>query len=179
MNDELLVVRCQLGEREAFTELVRAWHEPVRAYVRRMLGPGDADDVTQEVWLAVLRGLPKLREPARFTPWLFTVARRAVTNRLRDQYAEAGAAEAVEAADPAEPDAGDIGAAVLDRAEVVAGLAAVPVRERELLILFYLQDLSLETCAEIFAIPVGTVKSRLARGRRIVRGELLQKGYRR
>src|SRR5262245_17529068 len=87
MSDELLVVRCQLGERGALAELVRAWHDPVWTYVRRMLGPADADDVTQEVWLAVVRGLPRLRQPDRFAPWLFTVARRAVTNRLRAEYA--------------------------------------------------------------------------------------------
>ena len=171
MSDELLVVRCQLGEREAFAELVRAWHDPVWTYVRRMLGAADADDVVQEVWLAVLRGLPRLRQPGRFAPWLFTIARRAVTNRLRAEYARAEVAGDTE---PAQPDACD---AVVDRAELVAGLAEVPVRERELLILFYLQDLPLQTCAEICAIPVGTVKSRLSRGRGMLRDALSQKGY--
>lgn len=173
MADELLVVRCQLGEREAFAELVRTWHRPVWLYVRRMLGTADADDVAQEVWVAVLRGLPRLRQPVRFTPWLFTIARRAVANRLREEYAGAEAAGETE---PAEPDASEM---VLDRTEVAAGLAGVPVRERELLIFFYLQDLSLDSCAEICAIPVGTVKSRLARGRRMLRAELRQKGYQR
>ena len=72
---------------EAFAELVRAWHTPIWTYVRRMVGPAEAEDVVQEVWLAVVRGLPRLRQPARFTPWLFTIARRAVTNRLREEYA--------------------------------------------------------------------------------------------
>jgi RNA polymerase sigma-70 factor (ECF subfamily) len=171
MTDELLVVRCQLGERAAFAELLRAWHEPVRAYVRRMLPSADADDVAQEVWLAVLRGLPRLRQPDRFAPWLFTIARRAVLNRLRAEYARAEIADDTE---PTEPDASDL---VLDRAAVVAGLAGLPTREREVLILFYLQDLSLENCAEICAVPVGTVKSRLSRARRMLRDELLQKGY--
>jgi RNA polymerase sigma factor (sigma-70 family) len=173
MSDELLVVRCQLGEREAFAELVRAWHDPVWIYVRRMLGSADVDDVAQEVWLAVLRGLPRLRQPDRFAPWLFAIARRAVTNRLRAEYARAEVAGDTE---PAQADASD---AVVDRAELVGGLAEVPVREREVLILFYLQDLSVETCAEICAIPVGTVKSRLSRGRGILREALSQKGYQR
>jgi RNA polymerase sigma factor (sigma-70 family) len=171
MADELLVVRCQLGEREAFAELLRTWHEPVRTYVWRMLPSRDADDVAQEVWLAVLRGLPRLRRPDRFTPWLFTIARRAVVNRLRADYARAEVADGTE---PGEPDASDL---VLDRAALTAGLAGLPAREREILILFYLQDLSLETCAEICATPVGTVKSRLSRARRMLRDELLQKGY--
>jgi RNA polymerase sigma-70 factor (ECF subfamily) len=171
MTDELLVVRCQLGEREAFADLLRAWHDRLRTYVWRMLPSADADDVTQEVWLAVLRGLPRLRQPERFTPWLFTIARRAVINRLRAEYARAEVADDTE---PAEPDSSDL---ILDRAALTAGLAGLPMREREILILFYLQDLSLETCAEICAIPVGTVKSRLSRARRMLRDELLQKGY--
>jgi RNA polymerase sigma-70 factor (ECF subfamily) len=171
MSDELLVVRCQLGERDAFAELVRAWHDPVWTYVRRMLGPADADDATQEVWLAVLRGLPRLRQPDRFAPWLFTVARRAVINRLRAEYARP---ETIGDAEPAGPDPVD---RVLDRAELVAGLAEVPVREREMLILFYVGDLSLQACAEICAVPVGTVKSRLSRGRRILRDALVEKGH--
>ena len=173
MTDELLVVRCQLGEREAFTELVRAWHVPVSTYVGRLLGGADADDVTQEVWVAVLRGLPRLRQPERFTPWLFTIARRAVTNRLREEYARP---ESDSDHEPWTEDAADV---MVDRDELLGGLAGLPVREREILILFYLEDLSVETCAEICAVPVGTVKSRLWRARRMLRDELTRKGYRR
>ena len=67
----------------------------------------------------------------------------------------------------------------MDRAELLAGLSELPVREREILVLFYLEDLSLEDCAEICAIPVGTVKSRLSRARRMLRDHLTEKGHRR
>jgi RNA polymerase sigma-70 factor (ECF subfamily) len=174
MSDELLVIRCQLGERDAFAGLIRAWHERLSGFVRRMVGPADADDVVQEVWIAVLRGLPRLRQPERFAPWLFTIARRAVTNRLRAEYARPErTGDAVDAAGP------DPFETLADRAELTAGLAALPVREREILLLFYLQDLSLEDCAEICAIPVGTAKSRLYRARRLLRTELIRKGYQR
>lgn len=173
MSNELLVVRCQLGERDAFADLVRAWHDPLITYVGRMLGPSRTDDVVQETWLAVVRGLPRLRDPARFPPWLFSIARRAVTNRLREEYARPEAPGDVERVEP------NIDDEVLDRAAVHAGLAALPVREREVVILFHLQDLSLETCAEICGIPVGTVKSRLSRARRMLRDEMTQKGFER
>ncbi|MEU8076842.1 sigma-70 family RNA polymerase sigma factor [Catellatospora citrea] len=169
MSDELLVVRCRLGERDALAELVRTWHPPVWGYVRRMIGPAEADDVTQEVWLAVVRGLPGLRQPERFTPWLFTIARRAVTNRLRAEYARPEVATDAEAVSP------DPAEALVDRAELLAGLAALPAREREVLILFHLEDLPLETCAVICDVPVGTVKSRLSRARRLLREELNRK----
>ncbi|MGW0805518.1 RNA polymerase sigma factor [Nonomuraea sp. NPDC002799] len=163
MNDELLVVRAQLGERAALAELVRLWHEPVRTYVRRMLDPSRADDVAQEVWLAVVRGLPRLRDPARFAPWLFTIARRAVTDRLREEYARA------ERAERPEPVAEDPVAAVVDRAGLVTALAGLPVIEREILVLHYLEDLSVAECAQICGVPAGTVKSRLNRARRRLR----------
>ncbi|MBB2746465.1 UNVERIFIED_ORG: DNA-directed RNA polymerase specialized sigma24 family protein [Microbispora rosea subsp. rosea] len=81
MTDELLVVRAQLGERAALAELLARWRMPVWTYVRRMLDGERADDVTQEIWLAVVRGLPRLREPGRFAPWLFTIARRVAVGR--------------------------------------------------------------------------------------------------
>ncbi len=173
MSDELLVVRCQLGERDAFNELVRAWHDRVWAYTTRMLGPADTADVAQDIWLAVFRGLPKLRQPDRFAPWLYAIARRAIVNRLRVEYARA---EAAGEAEPAQPDTVD---AVVDRTDLLAGLAGLPAPEREVLLLFYLEDLPADVCAEICAIPVGTVKSRLHRGRRMLRDELRRKGYQR
>ncbi|WP_436531965.1 RNA polymerase sigma factor [Actinoplanes sp. HUAS TT8] len=172
MSDELLVIRCRLGEREAFAELVRAWHPAIERYVGRMLG-GPDDDVVQEIWLAVVRGLPRLRQPERFTPWLFTLARRAVMNRLRDQYARPEP-------EPIDGDGGpgpDEAEQVVNRETIAGALAALPAREREVLVLFHLEDLPLETCAQICAVPVGTVKSRLNRARMLLRRELVRKGF--
>lgn len=170
MSVELLVVRCQLGEREAFAELVRGWHPLVERYVGRMLGRAD-DDVAQEIWLAIFQGLPGLRRPDRFVPWVFVVARRAVMNRLRDAYRRPEP-EPIE-----DPPAIDDTEAVADRETLISALAALPAREREVLILFYLEDLSVDTCAQICAVPVGTVKSRLNRARKLLHHELMRKGY--
>ncbi|WP_433254123.1 RNA polymerase sigma factor [Streptosporangium sp. CA-135522] len=170
MSDELLVVRCQLGERDAFAELVRTWHGAVERYVGRMLA-GPDDDVVQEVWLAVFKGLPKLRQPDRFAPWLFAIARRAVTNRLRDVYAQPEP-------EPIDDLLGeDEAEGVVDRETLGRALAALPPREREVLLLFYLEDLPLDACAQICAVPVGTVKSRLNRARKLLREELVRKEY--
>lgn len=170
MSDELLVVRCQLGERDAFAELVRGWHPRVERYVARMLG-GPDDDVVQEVWLGVVKGLPRLKRPDRFAPWLFTVARRAVMNRLRDVYAHP---EPEPLDDPPGEDEAD---AVVNREALSGAVGALPAREREVLVLFYLEDLSLEACAQICAVPVGTIKSRLNRARALLRRELVRKGF--
>ncbi|MFC4120561.1 RNA polymerase sigma factor [Nonomuraea zeae] len=173
MTDELLVVRAQLGERAALADLVARWRVPVWTYVRRMLDAERADDVTQEIWLAVVRGLPRLREPGRFAPWLFTIARRSVTDRLRSEYADRR--EDLAAGDPAAEDPIE---AMVDRADLVSALSALPVMEREILVLYYLEDLPVEECAQICQIPAGTVKSRLNRARRLLREHLQEKGYR-
>ncbi|GLZ28998.1 RNA polymerase sigma factor [Lentzea sp. NBRC 105346] len=164
----LLVVRCQLGERDALAELVRTWHTQLWNYARRMAGDAEtADELTQETWVAVLRGLPKLREPERFAPWLFTIARRSLMNRLRAQYAQPPdeAPEEVPEPDP------------LDRIELLNGLKGLPLVEREVLVLFHVHDLSLQECAEVIRVPAGTVKSRLFRARRMLREHLVERGF--
>ncbi|MER6529585.1 sigma-70 family RNA polymerase sigma factor [Streptomyces sp. NPDC001508] len=173
-NDGLLVVRCQLGEREAFRELVAMWHPPLCRYVRGMVGsPHLADDLAQEAWVAVVRGLPRLRQPERFAPWLFTIARRTVTDHLRQTYK--APETAMEEATTVVAD--DELSGVLTTMQIEAGLAALPPLDREVLILFHLEDLPLASCAEVLGVPAGTVKSRLHRARRMLRNHLAEEGY--
>lgn len=173
LADELLVVQCQLGEREGFDALILRWHGPVWRYVRRLVGDDQASaDVTQDVWLRVIRGIERVREPRKFGAWLFGVARRTVMDHLRARYA-AGTEVAVDVADL--PDVAD---EEFDRQveremdELDDALGALPVIEREALALFYLQELSLNEIADVLAVPVGTVKSRLHRARKLLRSRL-------
>jgi RNA polymerase sigma factor (sigma-70 family) len=172
--DEWLVLRCQIGEREAFDPLIARWHPMLWRYAVRVTDdPDAASDVVQEVWLRVLRGLGRLRDAARFRAWLFGIARRVLMDRLRVRYAEPRF-EAVDLADIPEAGGGDDRAD--DLALLEAGLAQLPVLEREVLVLFYLQELSLSEIADIAGIPVGTVKSRLFRARRLLRAQVASQG---
>ncbi|MFM9442369.1 RNA polymerase sigma factor [Streptomyces acidiscabies] len=173
-RDGLLVVRCQLGEREAFHELVRHWHAPLWRYVRGMVGsPHVADDLAQEAWVCVVRGLPRLREPERFAPWLFTIARRTVAEHVRQTYRAPRTTEGETDDVAADDGLGD----VLTALEIEVGLSGLPPLEREVLILFHLEDLPLAACAEVVGVPPGTVKSRLHRARRMLRDVLMERGY--
>ena len=58
---------------------------------------------------------------------------------------------------------------LVDRAELIARLAGLPLPEREVLVLHYLEDLSVQDCAQVCGVPVGTIKSRLNRARRMLR----------
>jgi RNA polymerase sigma factor (sigma-70 family) len=171
---ELLVVRCQLGERAAFDELIAAWQGPLFHYARRITGDDEAArDVVQDVWLRVLRGIQRLRDGSRLRPWLFGIARRALMDRFRVLYATPPSSD-VDAGDVmAEDDSDDIEA---DLSSMHASLARLPLVEREILTLFYLQEQSLAETADVLGIPIGTVKSRLFRARLLLRREIEKEG---
>lgn len=167
--DELLAIRCRLGERNAFDELIARWHEPIWRYLRRLADTDDtASDLSQDTWLRVLRGIANLQEPASLRPWLFGIARRVAIDRLRRKYA-----------DPTEPDtaleelaAPEPDAELADEfAALETKFAALPFRDRETLALFYLRELRIDEIAALLAVPPGTVKSRLHRARRLLRKE--------
>jgi len=167
---ELLAVRCQMGEREALDALVARWHLPLWKYARRLTGSDDAAaDAVQEVWLRVLRGLPALREPARLRPWIFGIARRALMDRLRVQYSAPSIADVDVEELGANADAHGLRG---DFDELKGELESMPVLERDVLVLFYLDELSLAELADVLAVPIGTAKSRLFRARRMLRARL-------
>jgi RNA polymerase sigma factor (sigma-70 family) len=168
--DELLAIRCQLGERAAFDALIARWHEPLWRYLRRLAGSDDtARDLTQDTWMRVLRGIASLREPAKLRPWMFGIARRVAMDRLRFEYVRRVADDVDFDEIPAEQSAPDFGP---DFAVLEASLATLPIPEREALTLFYLRELSIDEIATLTDVPVGTVKSRLFRARQSLRREL-------
>ena len=86
---ELLVLRCQRGESQAFDELVRLWEERLFYYIRRLVGSEeDAWDVLQQTWLRVFKGIKTLRDRDRLSVWLYQLARSAVLSHWRGHYRE-------------------------------------------------------------------------------------------
>jgi RNA polymerase sigma-70 factor (ECF subfamily) len=168
--DELLAIRCQLGERDAFDALIARWHEPIWRYLRRLTNSDDsAADLAQDTWLKVLRGIANLREPASLRAWLFGIARRVAMDRLRRQYSSQIDADAGLDDLPAQDVDADLESEI---AALEAGMDSLPLREREALALFYLRELTTEQIAELLDVPSGTVKSRLFRARNLLRKQL-------
>ncbi|MEO8064862.1 MAG: sigma-70 family RNA polymerase sigma factor [Pseudomonadota bacterium] len=172
--DELLAIRCQLGERAAFDALITRWHPPLWRYLRRLANDDDtAHDLAQETWLRVLRAIAKLREPARLRPWLFGIARRTAMDRLRAQYTQPPMSDV----NP-EDIAAELPDANLEEefATLEVSVGSLPIVEREVLALFYLRELSLEEISVLVEVPIGTVKSRLFRARQLLRRDLKTTG---
>ena len=176
-HDELLAIRCQLGEPAAFDALIERWHGPLWKYLRRLTGDDDAAaEAVQDVWLRILRGIARLRDGSRLRPWLFGIARRVAMDRLREKYAE----PSLLSTDDVDLE-GAAGASDLEEELVLLHeeVSRLPVAERDVVSFFYLQELTLTEIAEVVGIPVGTVKSRLFRARNLLRTQLTNKGVKR
>lgn len=162
--EELLVIRCRRGEVDAWDELVRRYNDRLWYYLQRLVDDHDrAAHLLQDVWVQVLRGLGSLRQANRLAPWLYTIARRTAMSDYRQRYAatehDNESLNEVVDDDPA-------GIARFEDAELVHfGLRRIGRAEREILTLYFLEDLSIGEIARVLELPSGTVKSRLSRAR--------------
>ena len=155
----------------AWDELVASWSERLHYFLHRLIDhEHDVANVLQEVWLQAFRNIGSLQQGARLAPWLYTIARRSAMNHYRSVYSNQGLnapPPADESVDPIEPSDDSLN---LENAELVHfGLSRLEVPQRELLTLYFLDDLSIAEIATVLEIPPGTVKSRLAAARRELR----------
>jgi RNA polymerase sigma-70 factor (ECF subfamily) len=156
--ERLLVVRCQTGDEAAFAELVDRYHPRLRYYLRTVVDDDHAvDDVLQDVWLSVFRGVARLAEPAAFATWLYRIARDKASLRHRRQAAEAHLGE-TDVADQSL----DEEAFSADEAERIhAALSELSAEHREVIVLRFLEDMTYDQIASVTGCRIGTVRSRL------------------
>lgn len=176
MDDLRLLERARSGDESAFAELFARHRAAVYRYAAHMCGYDGAEDVLQEVFLALLRQLERF-DPRRsgLQAYLIGIARRQALKRLGgprlDRWPEAGEAASGEPAsrDPFE---------TLSRAEVVdrlrASIATLPPVYREAIVLCGLNELDYATAAVIMQCPIGTVRSRLHRARALLAAMLTE-----
>lgn len=162
---QLLVLRCQAGDEDAFTSLFNRFGSRTLGYLRGLVGD-DAEDVQQDVWLSVYRNLSTLTNPGAFRTWLFQTTRHRAVDLLRKRKRDdfAGADETGWTGGTGGVDDGEF-----DGIELEAIAARLPAGQREVLMLRYGNDLSYGEIALVTGCPVGTVKSRLFAAHRAVR----------
>jgi len=169
--DELLVIRCQAGEQASFDLLVRRWQRRLWQYALRLTGDPDAAwDVTQETWMAVLRQLRKLTDPAWFAAWIYRIVRNKSADYCRTARRLRNLAVGVAEQQRSKPESQRD-----DCRDAAEALAQLPPESQELLTLRYSGNLTILELAVVLGIPAGTVKSRLhyarERLRQILKGE--------
>ena len=161
---ELLALRCKRGDSGAIEELIHTFETRLFYYIRRLVNQEeDAWDVLQETWVKVFQGISKLREPRTLPLWLYRIARNTAISRVRKDIAARNMIAAIDSEPQpvnAEPEISNA-LSSFDADRVHQALSQISFPHREVLTLYFLEDLSLDEIAEIIEVPVGTIKSRL------------------
>ena len=189
-EEATIVADLKAGSEEAYAWLIGEFQRPVYGLVYRMVSdPSDAADVTQDVFLKVFRGMKSFHGESSLKTWIYRIALHEAANRKRWWFRHKAQETSIE---PAESDgfAGGNEAmqnALTDRHEspfdnvahrevqqrVDAELRRLPEPYRTTLILRDLGEMSYEEIAEVLQISLGTVKSRLTRGRQALKQRLV------
>jgi RNA polymerase sigma-70 factor (ECF subfamily) len=168
-SDDGLLGRCRRGDEAAWQTLVSRHMRRVFCLAYRFTGRVDeAEDLSQDIFLKVFQNLSGFEgNEASFPAWLLTLARHQAIDHLRRGKAERGAVnpEVLETL-PSRVEGPERRLEGVERAGLVhRGLRALPPELREVLILRDLEGLAYQELAETLALPIGTVKSRVNRGR--------------
>jgi RNA polymerase sigma-70 factor (ECF subfamily) len=184
-QESAVIAELKAGSEEAYSWLIGEFHQPIYGLIYRIVNdPSDAADTTQDVFLKVFRGMKHFHGESSLKTWIYRIALHEAANRRRWWFRH----KAQET--PIDPEAGecefrgeqrlvDPGESPFEkfahtevRAAVDQALQQVPEPYRTALILRDLEEMSYEEIAEVLAISLGTVKSRITRGRDALREKL-------
>lgn len=171
-NETELLARVVTGDRDAFDTIMRSHEDRVFSVCLRILGNREkALDATQDTFLTVFRKADQFQGRSAVGTWIYRIAVNVCYDQIR--RAKRRPSESLpDHVDPADPSAeAAIDSAAL-RPEIEIALATLPAEFRNAVILSDLEGLSLPEVAEVLDVPIGTVKSRVFRGRRLLAAQL-------
>jgi RNA polymerase sigma-70 factor (ECF subfamily) len=178
-----LIRRAMAGERSAAETLVRAYQQPLYAFLLRVSGRADvAEDATQEALVRALVHLEQFDGRHRFSTWLYTIAKRVMLNQLQKRTPALVGEAALDRDNPASA----VGPAELagkiedgDRVQhaLRRALLCLSPEQREILVLFHQLSWPIVLIARHLEMPEGTIKSHLHRGRQRLREILESEGF--
>jgi RNA polymerase sigma-70 factor, ECF subfamily len=174
-DERALVERCRTGDDAAFGELVDRYRNLVYAIVGRMVPERAlADDLAQEVFLRIHRGLPYFRGDARLSTWIYRIVANVCVEARGRRRLDMPLDERRDDRRPMEPASIDSSFADFElRDRLEKAIAQLPDNYRLLIAAHYLDGVQYDALAEALGIPIGTVKTHLYRAKRKLR-ELLQ-----
>ena len=172
-DDQALVAAAQGGDRNALDQLLRLHYDRIHAVCRRVAGgTRDADDACQEALIKITRNLPRFDGRSSFSTWAYRIATNASLDELRKRkrrpalHTVRDGDDTDRAAEVVDPQAEMRVQHVTDRLILDDALTELPEDLRAAVVLRDVADLDYREIAQVLDIPVGTVKSRIARGRR-------------
>src|SRR5437764_3635870 len=188
-KESAIIQELKAGSEEAYAWLVGEFHQPVYSVIYRILtDPADAADTTQEVFLKIFRGMKHFHGESSLKTWIYRIAIHEASNRRRWWFRHKSKETSVEQTESNAQSyySAEVNLALVDRhkspfdtvadhevqARVEAELRNVPEPYRTAVVLRDIEDLSYEQIAEITQVSLGTVKSRITRGRDALRKHL-------
>jgi len=154
----VLVLRCQIGDKDAFAELIEQYQAPLRYFVSRLsANPETAEDIFQDTWLTVIRRIHTLKKIDAFSTWLYRIARNKVYQQLRRKKMLSKLDENIAVPNNTENDV----FSPEDAAKVHRCLKELLPEYREVLMLRFLEQMSYEQISQVINCRLGTVKSRI------------------
>ncbi len=180
-EESAVIAALKAGSEDAYSWLIGEFHQPIYGLIYRIVNdPSDAADTTQEVFLKVFRGMKHFHGESSLKTWIYRIALHEAANRRRWWFRHKAQETPIDPVSPGDCEFSGSGedrlvdpgespfekfAHTEVRAAVEQSLQQVPEPYRTALILRDLQDMSYEEIAEVLAISLGTVKSRITRGR--------------
>ena len=174
--EQTLIVRGQLGDEASCREILRLHAPGLLSFIRKMLAgmPERVEDIEQEVWIAIFRGLPSLLEVTKFRPWAFRIARDRVYREYRRRRVAVESTEEVEVEGMAEDEKAE---PAVDPADLQRCLDSISPGHREVLLLRFFEEMGYEEIARVTNSSLGTVRSRLHYAKRALRAAIAQTLY--
>ena len=182
LREQEWINAARAGDQDAFAELIQLYEKRVLALTQRMCkNPEDAAEAAQEAFFAAWQGLKRFRGESSFSTWLYRLASNACVDLLRREGRRQAAAslddEDLNLDMPASlPSPQEEAERRELREQIEKGLQTLPPEYRAVLVLREIHQLHYEEIAEALGVDVGTVKSRISRGRKRLRGFLLESG---
>lgn len=182
MDERELIARLQKRDEAAFEELIRQYEKKVYSLCFRMCGNSeDAEEAAQDAFLALWRGIDRFRQESSLSTWIYRLATNACIDTLRRRKKQSGSVSLDD--EELFVDAVDTSPQPQETVEhreaqklLQEGLSTLPEEYRKVLILREIEGLSYTEIAESASIELGTVKSRISRGRSLLRNFLSGNG---
>ena len=167
--EQVLVLRCQMRDKEAIAELIRRYHGPLLYFIGRLAANRDtAEELFQETWLKVIRTIHTLREPGSFSSWLYRIARNCIYQQRRDVKPHEDLDPQIPAGQPDE----DQVILAEDVTKLHRCLDRLSPEHKEVLMLQFLEQMSYQQMAYVLECSVGTVRSRVFYAKQSLRKEM-------
>jgi RNA polymerase sigma-70 factor (ECF subfamily) len=174
-SDSCLIQQCLCGDTQSYAKLYRRHQLRVRSILYQLCGSSALDDLVQEVFLRAWKGLPKFRQTAKFSTWLYRIAWNLAADDRQANMQRRNQLENLTMKAPTQQEAPNL--LHLHYQDLVSrGLENLSFDHRTILVLHDLEEIPQKEVAQILNIPLGTVKSRLFHARTAMRQFLQQQG---